>query len=98
MNRSSQFEIGQYYYVELYPGKYLIVLYDRPVDRDTVRINGQYVGNMNGVFHLNRDGVFIGVGRTCRIATYEERCWLDDCIKANKVVEKKPKSSYSLWF
>jgi hypothetical protein len=106
--RSSEAIIGEYYHV-LYPqqGTFLVIRMDGigktnrgKIDED--RIIGPHLANMNNPkFNYTESSlIYFGDDRKTRIATWEERQWLDACIDANQFIPKdkiKFQSTYEIY-
>lgn len=97
-----EFRIGEYYHVEYNKDKFAIIRCDRIIHNDDTRITSLYISNMNGGWHFKTDNVYVGPGRICRIATWQEKAWLKECIKKNKFIKQDDikfiGESYSIWF
>ncbi len=94
--KSTDLIIGEYYHITYRPtGAYLIIKNEGPsIDNgtiDTYRIQGTFISNMNSIpkfeFRIEKN-VYIGEDRIVRVATWEERKWLEACIDYNKLIPK----------
>lgn len=85
-----EFKVGEYYYSELkdrVPKRFFITKCLGHYDNS--RIEGVYISNMDHVdkFTLERSWpCVISDCRTTRIATFEEKYWLNKCIRLDKFI------------
>jgi hypothetical protein len=84
-----------YYYIEenntFYIFKYVKQSKHFNGGLDEDRVDADYgLGDMNGglVFYKNNANAFV-TGRNLREASYEEKLWLETCIKEDKLVPKE---------
>ena len=108
LKNKQDFKVGEYYRIDndsIEAVGYLICLYKSDLS-DNCRLLGPYISNMNsadGTHWIFRSCCTPWFkGRQCRIATFDERNWLDACIKADKLVPKPNinlniNPIYSIW-
>lgn len=96
--KSSEAIIGEYYHVFDPDSKtFLIVKMEkcgemmgsRKIDED--RIIGDYIANMNNpeFEFIKSSTIYFGDDRKTRIATWEERVWLDQCVEEGEFIPFK---------
>ena len=82
---------GEFYVIREYDDtkeiKKIIHKFDKFVDDDRIRTKGYYLSSFShhSNFHFDYNTPWIS-GRFIRLATFEERQWLETCIRRNKFV------------